>query len=67
MKMVSIIEVEPAEPAYPRKTTLVLETDGSIRVLGNLPHNYAFRPATHEDARTLAAHLLMNHDDGQHG
>jgi hypothetical protein len=67
LKMVSIVEAEPADANYPRKSTLVLEADGSVRVLGNLPHNYAFRPFTREDAITLASHIRRAVDDGQCG
>jgi hypothetical protein len=54
LEMVSIVGVE----GEARKSTLILEKGGALRVLGVLPHNYAFKPSTAEDAEKLAKHLL---------
>jgi hypothetical protein len=53
MRMVSITGTNQEQ----RKSTLVLEPGGEVRVMGVLPHNYGFKPSTPEDAATLAAHL----------
>lgn len=46
---VSILSDEPE----PRTSTLVIETSGWLRVMGNLPHGYRFKPKTERDARLL--------------
>lgn len=63
MKYVSILRIDPAGSV----ATLVLHPDGSIGVLGVLPHGWTFKPATREDAIALANHLMPEKADGQCG
>lgn len=54
MTFFSIKESAPQDPEYPRTSSLQVQGD-SLKVIGNLPHNYSFEPASIADAHKLAA------------
>jgi hypothetical protein len=62
MNLVSIVSTE----GEPRKSSLSLEPNGVVRVIGVLPHNFAFRPENLADASKLAAHLTDGWEGWEH-
>ncbi len=56
LNFIDVIETGSAEE-HPRTSALLVEKDGSLRVVGNLPHGYNFKMKTKKDAEKLAAWL----------
>ncbi len=56
LNFIDIIETGTAEE-HPRTSSLLVEKDGSLRVVGNLPHGYNFKMKTARAAEKLAAWL----------
>lgn len=55
-KYISIVSTSSADR---RQSTLVMEEGGALTVMGNLPHNYTFKPSTPVDAIRLADHITQ--------
>jgi len=56
LEFIGIVETGTDEE-YPRGSSLLVEKDGSLRAVGNIPHGYTFKMKTPKDAGRLAAWL----------